>query len=88
MFFFFKPFLGIWGLLPFACLYVLVGYKTSNKMVFARKTNTHKVGMIYYIHKYHNFVLVKLFLVYIIELHINILETPIPIYTVEMVQSR
>lgn len=47
--------------------------------------NLHKVVIVYYIHKNGKFLLVKLFLVYIVGLHNNILQTPIPIPTAGMV---
>lgn len=43
--------------------------------------NVHKVVIVYYIHKNGKFLLVKLFLVYIVGLYENILQTLTPIYT-------
>lgn len=43
--------------------------------------NVHKVVIVYYIHKNGKFLLVKLFLVYIVGLYKNILQTLTPIYT-------
>lgn len=42
--------------------------------------------MAYYIHKNGKFLLVKLFLVYVVELHDNLLQTPLPVCTAAMAQ--
>jgi len=69
-------------------------YKAGDKRLLLEKleqpimhvsNNVHKVVIVYYIHKNGKFLLVKLFLVYIVGLHNNILQTPIPIPTAGMV---